>query len=109
MSEIIENFTSASFDAEVRKPGAVLVDFWADWCGPCKMLSPILTDLAEEYVGVVRVAKVNADENQEVAERLTVRGLPTLVLFVDGVEKGRITGLTTKSRLCAFLDTHTEA
>ncbi len=102
--------TDASFEAEVLKtPGVTLVDFWAPWCGPCKALAPLLDELATDYAGEARIVKVNADDNKQASERFAVRGLPTLLLFKDGVEKERVLGLVTKSRLANLIDKHLEA
>jgi thioredoxin 1 len=110
MSNHIATITDATLDYEViEATGAVLVDFWADWCGPCKALGPVLDDIADDYLGTVRICKINADENQKSAERFGVRGLPTMILFVDGVERERITGLVSKTRLSTALDAHTGA
>lgn len=109
MTSSILNATDASFETDVLKvPGLVLVDFWAEWCGPCKALAPILADLADEYAEV-RVVKVNADENRQVMEQLAVRGLPTLLLFSDGQECARLVGTQSKTRLAALLDAKLEA
>lgn len=110
MSALIHTVTDASFEAEVsRSAGLVLVDFWAPWCGPCKALAPLLDELAEDYAGQARVAKVNADDNKGASEQFSVRGLPTLILFQDGVEKERVLGLVSKSRLATLLDKYVEA
>jgi thioredoxin 1 len=110
MSQRIFNVTDASLEADVlQSTGWVLVDFWAPWCGPCKMLAPLLDELAEEYKDQLRIAKINADDNKESGERCAVRGLPTLVLFHNGVERERVLGMTTKSRLAALIDKHLEA
>ncbi|NVD71000.1 thioredoxin [Duganella sp. BJB1802] len=109
MTSSILNATDASFETEVLKaPGLVLVDFWADWCGPCKALAPILADLADEYPEV-RIVKVNADENRQVMEQHAVRGLPTLLLFSEGKECGRLLGTQSKTRLAALIDEKLEA
>lgn len=109
MATSILNSTDASFDSDVLKaPGLVLVDFWAEWCGPCKALAPILADLADEYPEV-RVVKINADENRQAMERHAVRGLPTLLLFSNGEECGRLLGTQSKTRLAALLDETLEA
>jgi len=110
MSTAIHTVTDASFEAEVlQQAGIVLVDFWAPWCGPCKALSPLLDELAGDFAGQARIAKVNADDNKAASERLSVRGLPTLILFQDGVEKERVLGLISKSRLSTLLDKYVEA
>jgi thioredoxin 1 len=109
MTSTILNATDASFDADVlTAPGLVLVDFWADWCGPCKALAPILADLADEYPEV-RVVKINADENRQVSERLAIRGLPSLLLFSNGEECARLLGTQSKTRLAALLDDKLDA
>ena len=110
MSTPIHTVTDASFDAEVlQQPGVVLVDFWAPWCAPCKALSPLLDELAEDYAGEARIAKVNADDSEIGRGQLAVRGLPTLILFKDGVEQERVLGLVSKSRLATLLDKYVEA
>lgn len=109
MQQNIIAVTDDSFDDQIIKQGGVvLLDFWADWCRPCKMLAPILSDIADEYPEGLRVAKINADENKLSAERLSVRGLPTLLLFVDGVEKERLVGTISKTRLAAVIDNYVE-
>ena len=99
--------TDASIDASISK-GLTLVDFWAPWCAPCKALAPMLNELAGEYSADVKVVKLNSDENQAASERFTVRGLPTLILFKDGVECERIVGLVSKTRLAAAIDKQLE-
>jgi thioredoxin 1 len=110
MSQHILTVTDASLEADViLSTGWMLVDFWAPWCAPCKMLAPLLDELAEEYQGQLRIAKINADDNKQSGERCGVRGLPTLILFENGVERERVLGMITKSRLAAVLDKHLEA
>ena len=107
MSEHIHHVTDASFEAEVIKADLpVLVDYWAEWCGPCKMIAPILDEVARDYAGKLRVAKVNIDENQETPARFGIRGIPTLMLFKDGKVAATKVGALTKAQLTAFLDGH---
>ncbi|MCE4557937.1 thioredoxin [Roseateles cellulosilyticus] len=102
--------TDQTFAADVdQRPGLVLVDFWAEWCGPCKSLLPVLGEVAELYAGEVAVTKINADDNKATSDRFNVRGLPTLILFKDGVEQERLLGMTSKTRIAALLDRHLEA
>lgn len=104
MSTIIavseDNFDDLVLNSKVP----VVVDFWAPWCSPCKQLMPILDDTAETYQDEVVIAKVNADENPEIVGKYHVRGLPTVILFSDGEERERFSGLQTKSRIAAFID-----
>ncbi|OZI51332.1 thioredoxin TrxA [Bordetella genomosp. 4] len=105
MSEQIKNVSDASFDADVIKSGQpVLVDYWAAWCGPCKMIAPLLEEVATEYAGRLTVAKLNVDENQETAAKYGIRGIPTLMLFKDGQAAATKVGALSKSQLTAFLD-----
>ena len=105
MSEQIKNVSDASFDADVIKSGQpVLVDYWAAWCGPCKMIAPILEEVATEYAGRLTVAKLNVDENQDTASKYGIRGIPTLMLFKDGQAAATKVGALSKSQLTAFLD-----
>ncbi|NQE51327.1 thioredoxin [Herbaspirillum rubrisubalbicans] len=109
MSSNIVTVTDASFEAEVLQSSqAVLVDFWAPWCMPCKMLAPLLADLADEFSDTLRIAKINADENQQSMEKYGVRGLPSMLLFIGGVERARLIGMQSKTRLVAFIEDQLE-
>ena len=97
--------TDATFDAEVRNsPVPVVVDFWAEWCGPCRMIGPALEELSEQYGGRIKVAKVNVDENPDMAARLGVRGIPSLFLFKDGEVVSNKVGAAPKAALQAWID-----
>ena len=101
----IVTLTQENFAAEVLKaPMPVLVDFWAEWCGPCKMIGPILDELAEEYSGRVKIGKVNIDHDQELASQFGVRAIPTLLLFHQGQVADQMVGLRSKRDLKASLD-----
>jgi thioredoxin 1 len=95
----------SNFDAEVVKTTTpVLVDFWAEWCGPCKMIAPILEEIANEKAGAVKVAKVNVDENQGLSAKFGIRAIPTLLFFKDGAVREQIVGMTSKRDLIAKLE-----
>lgn len=105
MSDSILHITDSSFEEEVLKsPRPVMLDFWAEWCGPCKMIAPILDDLAGQYKGRLTVAKINIDDNQKTPETYAVRGIPTLILFKDGEVAATRVGAASKSQLEAFID-----
>ncbi|HEY9572321.1 MAG TPA: thioredoxin TrxA [Pusillimonas sp.] len=105
MSESIKHVSDASFEADVINSDVpVLVDYWAAWCGPCKMIAPLLDEAAGQYKGRVIIAKVNVDENPETAAKFGVRGIPTLMLFKDGKAAATKVGALSKSQLSAFLD-----
>ncbi len=100
------NLTLETFEETVMADGITLVDFWAEWCGPCKMIAPILDDIAKEYAGKLKVAKINIDENQQTPAQFGVRGIPTLMLFKGGAVEATKVGALSKSQLVAFLDSH---
>ena len=105
MSEQIKYVSDASFDADVLKSDKpMLLDFWAEWCGPCKMIAPILDEVAKDYGDKVQVAKINVDENQQVPAKFGIRGIPTLILFKNGQVAAQKVGALSKSQLTAFLD-----
>ena len=107
MSEQILYVTDDTFEAEVIKSsGPVLVDYWAEWCGPCKMIAPILEEIAGEYTGKVTIAKLNIDENPQTPPKYGIRGIPTLMLFKDGNVEATKVGALSKSQLTAFLDSN---
>ncbi len=107
MSELIHHVTDSTFEPEVLKSDVpVLVDYWAEWCGPCKAIAPVLEDLAKDYSGKLKIAKVNIDDNQELAQRYNVRAIPTLILFKDGNVQASKLGAMSKSQLTAFLDSN---
>ncbi|EIK94476.1 thioredoxin [Pseudomonas sp. M47T1] len=104
-SDKIVHVTDATFEEQVLKAkGPVLVDYWAEWCGPCKMIAPVLDEIATTYDGKVTIAKLNIDDNQETPAKHGVRGIPTLMLFKDGEVAATKVGALSKSQLAAFLD-----
>jgi thioredoxin 1 len=104
-SDKIQNLTDADFDTSVRS-GVVLVDFWAEWCAPCRRIAPIVDDLAVQYDGRLTVAKVNIDENPMTPSKFMIRGIPTLLLFKDGDLKETVVGLANKDDLSRMIDKH---
>ncbi len=104
-NELIKQVTDASFETEVLQAGSpVLVDFWAEWCGPCKMIAPILDEVATAYAGKLTVAKMNVDESREVPAKFGIRGIPTLMVFKDGQLAATKVGALSKAQLTAFID-----
>ena len=106
-SDLIKHTTDATFEADVLKSGTpVLVDYWAEWCGPCKMIAPILDETAQEMDGKLQIAKMNVDENREIPARFGIRGIPTLMLFKDGQLAATKVGALSKAQLAAFIAPH---
>jgi thioredoxin 1 len=107
MSEHIHHVTDATFEPEVLQADQpVLVDYWAEWCGPCKMIAPLLDDIAKDYAGKLKVAKLNIDENQATPPKYGIRGIPTLMLFKNGNLAATKVGALSKSQLMAFIDSN---
>lgn len=107
MSDNISHVTDASFEEDVLQSEIpVLVDYWAEWCGPCKMIAPILEEIATEYAGKVSIVKLNIDENSATPPKYGIRGIPTLMLFKGGNPEATKVGALTKSQLAAFLDSN---
>ena len=104
-NELIKHTTDATFEADVLKSTQpVLVDYWAEWCGPCKMIAPILDEVATGYAGKLQVAKMNVDENREIPAKFGIRGIPTLMIFKDGELAATKVGAMSKAQLTAFID-----
>ena len=104
-SELIKHVSDASFEADVLQPGTpVPVDYWAEWCGPCKMIAPILDEVAGAYQGKLQIAKMNVDENREIPAKFGIRGIPTLMLFKNGQLAATKVGAMSKAQLTAFID-----
>jgi thioredoxin 1 len=107
VSQQIVHVSDSSFEQDVLKSNVpVLLDFWAEWCGPCKMIAPILDQIAAEYAGKVVVAKMNVDENPRTPMKFSVRGIPTLILFKNGQLQGQKIGAVRKADVVAFLDSN---
>lgn len=105
MSDSITHITDSSFDQEVLQSDVpVLVDYWAEWCGPCKMIAPILDEIAADYEGKLKITKLNIDENPETPPKFGIRGIPTLMIFKGGDVQSTKVGALSKSQLTAFID-----
>lgn len=104
-SELIKHVSDASFETDVLKSTLpVLVDYWAEWCGPCKMIAPLLDDLSASYEGKLQIAKMNVDENRDIPAKFGIRGIPTLMLFKDGQLAATKVGAMSKAQMIAFID-----
>jgi len=107
MSELVKHVSDTSFDSDVLKSGnPVLVDFWAEWCGPCKMFAPVLDEVAKEYQGRLTVAKLDIDNNPSTPGKYGIRGIPTVILYKNGQAHAQRVGAMSKSQLTAFLDSN---
>jgi len=107
VSEQIVHVTDDNFESEVLKSSQpVLVDYWAEWCGPCKMIAPVLSDIAGEYTDTLKVVKLNIDDNPNTPPRYGIRGIPTLMIFKDGEVEATKVGAVSKSQLTAFIDSN---
>jgi thioredoxin 1 len=104
-SDLIKHISDATFEADVLQAGKpVLVDYWAEWCGPCKMIAPILDEVSQAYKDKLQIAKMNVDENREIPAKFGIRGIPTLMLFKDGQLAATKVGAMSKAQLTQFLD-----
>lgn len=107
MSDLVLHVSDAEFsDSVLKAAGPVLVDYWAEWCGPCKMIAPVLDEIAADYQGKLTVAKINIDENPRTPQQYGVRGIPTLMIFKNGEVEATKVGALTKSQLAAFIDSN---
>lgn len=107
MSDKIVHITDETFESEVlNSADPVLVDYWAEWCGPCKMIAPVLEEIAEEYAGRLKIAKLNIDDNAATPPKYGIRGIPTLMLFKGGNVEATKVGAVSKSQLSAFIDSN---
>ena len=107
MSEHIKHISDASFENDVVKSDTpVLIDYWAEWCGPCRMIAPLLDEVAQEFKGRLTVAKMNVDENQATPAKFGIRGIPTLMIFKNGAVVGTKVGAVSKSQLTSFIESN---
>ncbi|MHB8881690.1 MAG: thioredoxin [Thermodesulfovibrionales bacterium] len=107
MAEGVLDVTTATWDQEIlQAKGLVMVDFWAVWCGPCRMIAPTVEELAKEYAGKMKVAKLNTDDNPDIASNYKIMGIPTLIFIKDGKQIDQIVGVAQKSQLKAKIDAH---
>ncbi|HEV2761574.1 MAG TPA: thioredoxin [Pyrinomonadaceae bacterium] len=107
MSELVNEVSDANFETAVLQSGQpVLVDFWAPWCAPCRMLAPTIEQVAEKYQGSANVVKLNVDDNPAVSQRYGIKGIPTLILFKNGKEEERVVGATSKEAISRMIDKH---
>jgi thioredoxin 1 len=105
MSDNIVHVTDASFENDVLTSDLpVLVDFWAEWCGPCKMIAPVLVEIADEYAGKIKVCKIDVDANPDTAPKFGIRGIPTLIIFKNGAQEATKVGALSKTQLAEFID-----
>jgi thioredoxin 1 len=105
MSEHVKDVNDSSFETEVMKSTVpVLVDFWAEWCAPCRMMTPIIETVAERFAGKAKVVKVNVDENQSVTQRFGIKGIPTIIVFKGGKEAERLVGATNEQAVARILE-----
>ena len=110
MSEHVKDVSDSSFESDVLKSDRpVLVDFWAQWCAPCRMLAPTVEAVAEKYEGSATVVKLNVDDNPAVSQRYGIKGIPTLILFKNGKEEERVVGATSKEAISRMIDKHVSA
>jgi thioredoxin 1 len=110
MSNFIEDVNDGNFGQSVlRARGPVLVDFWAQWCGPCRALAPVVEALADQYAGTLRIVKLNVDDNPAIVQRYRVQAIPTLILFRDGEEKERMIGMSKREAIVRAMDSHVGA
>lgn len=107
MSDLVLHVSDSQFDeAVIKASGPILVDYWAEWCGPCKMIAPVLDAIAAEYAGKLKVVKLNIDDNPQTPQHYGVRGIPTLMLFKDGEVEATKVGALSKAELAKFIDSN---